>query len=272
MPILSDYHLHSSFSGDSDAPMEEIIQSAIKKGLKYICLTEHMDFQYPYRPDMPDKMFEINTDSYLYDLLRYKKKYESQIQICFGIELGLQECALRDNVIYAKSHDFDFIIASTHVCNGVDPFYPEFYEGRPEEEAYREYFTSILNNVKKFNNFDVYGHLDYVVRYGPNKDLNYRYETYKDIFDEILRYLIENEKGIELNTGGIKKGLTDVHPCTAILKRYKELGGEIITIGSDAHTADHVGDYFNRAEEILKDCGFRYYSVFDGRVAEYMKL
>lgn len=272
MPILSDYHLHSSFSGDSDTPMEEMVLSAIQKGLKYICFTEHMDIKYPYRPDMQDIYFEINTDSYLYDLLSYKKKYENQIRICFGVELGLQDCAVRDNAIYAKSHDFDFIIASTHVCNGRDPYYPDFYEGRPEEEAYREYFTSILNNIKKFNNFDVCGHLDYIVRYAPTKDRNYQYETYKDIIDNILSYLIENEKGIELNTGGLMKGLKDVHPCTAILKRYKELGGEIITIGSDSHTAEHIGSGFYQATQVLKDCGFGYYSVFDGRVAEYIKL
>ena len=272
MPIISDYHLHSSFSGDSDTPMEEIIQSAIKKGLKQICFTEHMDFNYPYRPDMQDKVFELKTDSYLYDLLRYKQKYESEITICFGVELGLQDSVVRENVIYAKSHDFDFIIASSHLCNGVDPFYPEFYEGRTEEEAYREYFISILNNVKKFQNFDVYGHLDYVVRYGPNKDANYNFETYKDIFDSILKYLIENEKGIELNTGGLKKGLKDVHPCTAVLKRYKELGGEIITIGSDAHTVVNVADHFDKAQEVLQNCGFKYYTIFDGRVAEFIKL
>ncbi len=272
MPILSDYHLHSSFSGDSKTPMEEMIKESIKKNLKHICFTEHMDFQYPYHEGVPDKMFEINTDSYLYDLLRCKQKYASQINVCFGVEIGLQDSVVRENAIYTKNHDFDFIIASTHVCNGVDPYYPQYYEGKTEEEAYHEYFTCILNNIRKFSNFDVLGHLDYILRYSPLKDKNYKYETYKDVIDNILKFLIENEKGIELNTGGLKSGLKDVHPCSDILKRYRELGGEIITIGSDAHSCEHIGDYFDRAEEVLIQCGFKYYNIFDGRIAEYIKL
>ena len=130
----------------------------------------------------------------------------------------------------------------------------------------------ILENIKKFSNFDVYGHLDYVVRYGPNKDKEYTYEKYKDILDSILKLLIEKGKGIEINTGGVKSGLKELHPCTSIVKRYRELGGEIITIGSDAHTPEHIASHFNRAEEVLKECGFKYYTIFEKRVAEFKKL
>ena len=272
MPITADYHIHTYFSGDSDAPMEQMIQNAITKGLKRICFTEHMDYDFPYQPfDKPD-MFIVNVDSYLYELLMLREKYKSQIEILFGIELGLQPSVAKENLIFARSHEFDFIIGSSHLCNGKDPYYPEFYEGRSEEEAYREYFNSILDNIKVFHNFDVYGHLDYVVRYGPNKDTNYSYDIYKDVIDPILSYLIENEKGLELNTAGLTKGLKDIHPCTAILKRYRELGGEIITIGSDSHTPDTLGAHFDKAAEILTDCGFKYYCVFANRIAEYLKI
>lgn len=272
MPIKADYHVHSYFSGDSNAPMEQMVQTAIQKGLSHLCFTEHMDFNFPYQSfDKPD-MFVVNTDSYLYELLTLKEKYRSQIELHFGIELGMQPSVLRENLIYSRSHEFDFIIASSHLCNGRDPYYPDFYEGRSEEEAYREYFTSILESIKSFHNFDVYGHLDYVVRYGPNKDKNYSYEAYKDIFDAILMHLIENEKGIEINTGGLSNGLQDVHPCTAILKRYHELGGEIITIGSDSHSPETLGAHFDRVAEILTACGFKYYCVFANRIAEYLRL
>ena len=272
MPITADYHVHSYFSGDCDTPMEQMIQSAISKGLKRLCFTEHMDLDFPYQPfDKPD-MFIVNTDSYLYELLMLREKYKSQIEILFGIELGLQTSIVKENLIFARSHEFDFIIGSSHLCNGKDPYYPAFYEGRSEEEAYREYFTSILDNIKVFHNFDVYGHLDYVVRYGPNKDNNYAYEKYKDVIDPILSYLIENEKGIELNTAGLTKGLKDANPCKDIIKRYRELGGEIITIGSDSHTPDTLGAHFDKASEILTDCGFKYYCVFSNRIAEYLKI
>lgn len=272
MPIQCDYHLHSSFSGDSHTPMEDMILQGIAQGLHTMCFTEHNDFDFPDAPDEPGSRFLLNTDSYLYDLLHYKEKYADKIRILFGVELGLQPEVLRKNAVYAKSYDFDFIIGSSHLCHGLDPYLPAFYEGRTSREAYSEYFQSILENIRKFSNFDVYGHLDYVVRYGPHKDESYSYEEHRDIFDEILRLLIENGKGLELNTGGLKSGLRDLHPCLGVLKRYKELGGEIITIGSDAHDATTIGAHFHRAEEALLACGFTYYTVFEKRVAEFKRL
>ncbi len=272
MPIYSDCHLHSSHSGDSDTPMEEMILQGISQGLTTMCFTEHQDMDYPDTPDGPGSMFLLETDSYLYDLARLKEKYQDKIRILFGVELGLQPEIVRKNAVYAKAYEFDFIIGSSHICHGKDPYYPAFYQGRAEEAAYREYFESILENIKKFSNFDVYGHLDYVVRYGPNMDKEYSYEKYKDIFDAILEHLLEKGKGIELNTGGIKKGMKEFHPCTDILKRYRALGGEIITIGSDSHDTLNIAHSFDKAAEVLKECGFRYYTVFDKRNPEYIKL
>jgi len=271
MAITADFHLHSGHSGDSDAPMEAMIQSAISKGLTHMCFTEHMDLNFPVTPETPAGIFEVNTDSYLYDLLKYKEKYASQISISFGIELGLQASIAREIAIYSKSYDFDFIIGSSHIVNGKDPYYPAYYEGRSEEEAYREYFKSIIDNIKKISNYDVYGHLDYVVRYGPNKDKYYSYEKYKDLFDEILTLLLEKEKGIEINTSSIKKGMNP-NPCMEVIKRYRELGGEIITVGSDAHTPEHIASDFNHAAEILTECGFKYYTIFQNRMPEFKRI
>lgn len=271
MPIRADYHLHSSFSGDCDVPMETMILAGIERGLSQMCFTEHYDIDFPYG-EHPTHIFDLNTDSYLYDLIRLRSKYADSIEILFGVELGLQTHITRQLAQYVKSFDFDFIIASSHVCNQCDPYYPAFFEGRSEEEAYREYFLSIYENIRKFENFDVYGHLDYVVRYGPNKDRDYTYDKYKDIFDRILTLLLEKEKGIELNTGGLQSGLSEPNPCMALLKRYRELGGEIITIGSDAHQSTDIGFAFEKAADILAACGFRYYTVFRGRMPEYKKL
>uniref|UniRef100_UPI004057258A histidinol-phosphatase HisJ family protein n=1 Tax=Acetatifactor sp. TaxID=1872090 RepID=UPI004057258A len=272
MPITADCHLHSSHSGDSSIPIEDMILQGIARGLDTMCFTEHNDYEYPISPDTPEHIFELNTDSYLYDLIHYKEKYADQIRILFGVELGLQPEVLRRNAVYAKSYDFDFIIGSTHICHGKDPYYPPFFQGRTDEEAYREYFECTLENIQKFSNFDVLGHLDYVVRYGTNMDNDYSYEKYMDILDAILKQLIEMGKGLEINTGGLKKGMRDLHPCTDILKRYRKLGGEIITVGSDSHDTNHIADYFDRACNVLKECGFHYYSVFEKRIPEFKKL
>ncbi len=272
MPITADCHLHSSFSGDSDTPMEEMILQGIRLGLTHMCFTEHNDFDYPVTEPDPAGLFELNPDAYLYDFIKLKEKYEGRIRLCFGLELGLQPHLSKRNAAFAKEHEYDFIIGSSHICNGKDPYYPSFYEGRKQEDAYLEYFESILDNLESYNNFDVYGHLDYVVRYGPKKDEGYSYEAYRDILDRILERLIDMEKGIEINTAGLAKGMRQPNPCTGILRRYRELGGEVITTGSDAHSPEQVAYAFGQAADILKGCGFRYYATFEKRRPSFHKL
>lgn len=272
MPITADFHLHSSFSGDSDTPMEDMILRGIELGLTEMCFTEHNDFDYPVTERETPGFFEVNPDAYLYDFLKLREKYEGRIHLLFGVELGLQPHLSLRNAAFAKAHDYDFVIGSSHLCNGKDPYYPSFYEGRAQEDAYREYFESILENLKSYGNFDIYGHLDYVVRYGPKKDEGYSYEMYREIFDKILTRLIDMEKGLEVNTSGLAKGLREPNPCAGILKRYRELGGEIVTVGSDAHAPGQIAHAFDRAAEILKKCGFRYYATFEKRSPSFHKL
>ena len=143
MPILADYHMHSSFSGDSRAPMKDMAARAIALGYQEICFTEHMDLHYPASEECPEDMFLLNTDSYLYDLLRAREKFGEQINIKFGVELGLQPDYLKEISDYARSYDFDFIIGSTHVVQHQDPAFPSYYEGISTEEGYRAYFNEI---------------------------------------------------------------------------------------------------------------------------------
>lgn len=274
MPIKADFHLHSHHSGDSQAPMEAMIHKALELGFDTMCFTEHNDFVlYGVAvPGTDPEAFKLDTETYSRELHRLQKEYADKIQILFGVELGLHHDVVKENNAVAEAHDYDFIIGSSHMCYNRDPYLPAFFENRTEEEAYGEYFQCTLDNIKSFSNFDVYGHLDYVVRYGPNQDRNYTYEKYQDILDPILKLLIEMGKGIELNTSGIYKGLSDFHPCTSILKRYRELGGEILTVGSDAHWPENLGSNFVRAAEHLKSCGFRYYTIFKERKPQFRPL
>ena len=122
MAIHADYHLHSSFSGDSDAPMEEMIRRGIALGLTQMCFTEHMDFDFPVSDISPAGCFVVNTDSYLYVLLKYREIYRDKIRILFGVELGLQAHLVPLQAAYATSKPFDFIIGSSHLCSGRDPY------------------------------------------------------------------------------------------------------------------------------------------------------
>lgn len=266
--MYSDSHLHSSFSSDSDTPMEEMIQTAISKGLSSMCFTEHQDLDFP--PGEFD--FLVDMDAYQQTLSTLAKKYQEQIHIHFGIELGLQPQLGNQLSDFVNSYPFDFVIGSVHVVDRLDPYESVFYENRSEKEAYLRYFTCLLENVKKYSCFDVCGHIDYVVRYGPNKNLYYSYQNYQEIIDEILRVLVNKNIGLECNTGGFKYGLGHPNPTEEILKRYRELGGEIITLGSDAHVPQYIAYEFERAVDILKQYGFSYYTVFEKRKPIFFPL
>lgn len=272
MEVLVDFHMHSSFSGDSEAPMEAMILEAIRMGMREICFTEHMDLDFPAYNPGEEGLFEVDLDAYLKGILEMRKKYGDQIWIGHGLELGLQPQLAAQHARLVRQQDFDFVIGSSHICHGRDPYYPEFYEGRSEEEAYREYFESEIENLRCFSDFDVYGHLDYVVRYGPNRDREYTYEKYRDLLDQVLELLLEKGKGLEINTGGIRYGLKDLHPLSKLLMRYKKLGGEIITVGSDAHKPEGIGRGFVRAAGVLQACGFSHYTVFKNRQPEFRRL
>lgn len=273
--IKADFHTHTYFSGDSETPMKDMMSKARELNLKYMCFTEHMDLDFPVTETDPEGLFEVDTDAYFkeYTLLT-QERYDSDTSFLFGIELGLQPQCANDYSEYIKKYPFDFIIGSSHICNKRDPYWPYFYEGRSEKEAYTEYFESIIDNIRAFDSFDVYGHLDYVVRYGPNQNRDYSYVKYAEIIDEILKLLIEKGKGIEVNSSALapRYHLGQPHPCSDIIKRYRSLGGEIITVGSDAHTTEGIASNFSEVCDILKSSGFKYYSIFKNRKCEFLPL
>ena len=266
--MLWDTHMHCHFSGDSDTSPEDMIKTSIEKGLNGICFTDHLDYDYQEQPGM----FDLDVDSYYKEIISLQDKYKSVQPINFGIEMGLQPHVVEKNNKITKKYPFDFVIGSSHVVHGIDPYYPNYYEGKTEDEAYLEYFESILENIATDADYDVYGHLDYVVRYGPHKKKYYSYEKYADIIDEILRQLIRHGKGFEINTAGFKYGLNHPNPTEEILHRYKELGGEIITIGADGHKPEHIAFDFDKVPDILKNAGFKYYTVFKERKPEFISL
>lgn len=266
--MTTDFHIHSSLSADSKAPMEAMIERGISLGLSMMCFTEHMDFGYVDE----GLNFEVDTDAYYQKYREMKERYLGRIRLLFGIELGLQPHLAKRHTQYLSSYPFDFVIGSSHLVGGLDPYYPKFYEGRTEEACYREYFRSILENLDSFSDVDAYGHLDYVVRYGPNKNQFYTYEHYKDLIDEILKTLIEKDIALEVNTAGYKYGLGAPNPHPDILRQYRRMGGELITVGSDAHAPEHLAYDFFRVKPLLKECGFSAYTVYENRKPRFLPL
>ena len=266
--IQADMHMHTWFSTDSEACPRDMADEAVRKGLKTICFTDHFD-----KDDLEwgeEGIFDV--EAYFVEMQKLQEEYAGKLNIRIGIELGLRTYLKDYYEELTKKYPFDFVIGSVHNvpykkdAEGnilyTDPAAEKLFTDRTDKEAYRLMMETTLENVRTSDCFQTLGHLDYVVRYGKSREKAYSYTDYADIIDEILKLLIEKEKGLEVNSAGLKYGLPFAHPHPDVLKRYRELGGEIITIGADAHKPEHIAYDFAKAEEILKSCGFKYYTEF----------
>lgn len=266
--MKADFHIHSDFSGDSDTPMVEMIERGILLGLDTLCFTEHFDQDFP--PEYGT--FTLDICSYYERLSALKATYASSIEILFGVELGMQKHLGPYYESYVKCFPFDFVIASQHLADGMDPYFPAYWEGKDVHEGIEGYFSELLDNLKKMKDFDALGHLDYIVRYVPEEKRDYSYDAYADYIDPILKYVIERGVCLEVNSAGLKYGLKHPNPTEEVLKRYLELGGENITIGSDAHSPEHLAYDFDDLNQRLAKLGFRYYCTFKGRKMQRRRL
>lgn len=262
----ADYHTHSNFSLDSDAPMENMIISAISKGLNEIAFTDHVDFdkRYPF----------TDYNQYIPYIIDLKEKYKDRINVVFGVEIGLENKWSDLINPFSQQFPFDFIIGSSHAVQTKDLYFDqkEFFSDKTKYEAYSIYFNELYKNILNCPNFNVYGHMDFVSRYGMYDDNSLQYADYKDIIDQILKKIISDGKGIEINTSGFRYGIDAVYPSMDILRQYKNLGGEILTCGSDSHTVSGVGAYIDYAYELAKAVGFKYITTFKNQKPEFVKI
>lgn len=265
--MIPDFHVHTKWSSDSDTPPKEQIEAAIRCGMKQLCITEHQDYDSPvFPPDyfnflIADKGDDDSIKAYIENMTALKEEYADRIELLIGIELGLQPHLGERLQKIRDDYAFDFIIGSTHAFGGMDAEDKRHYENIDIETAVRRYFEEELVNIRAFRGFDVAGHMDFVLRYGPGAAETFSYEKYGDVLDAILLELIHTGRGIECNTSKYKlKNMTNPH--MSIIKRYAELGGTILTFGSDSHVSSRIGEGFREVSKMVEACGIRYYTVF----------
>jgi len=255
---MYDYHLHSHFSGDCQEQMEDIILEAIKKGGKQLCFTDHLDYDYP----TTEIEFEFDPDGFLKVFNTLKDKYKDLIHIQKGIEMGLQAHIIDECEAFNKSFEPEFVICSFHVADKKDLYNGDFFVGRNGQEAWDVYLDDILETLSRFKDYSVVGHLDILKRYNDAvKEVPFEY--YKDKMTDILKIIIKDERGIEVNLSGLRTDLNETLPNKNILKLYQELGGQYITIGSDAHNRYDTYSHFKEALQLLNQLGFDYYTIYD---------
>lgn len=267
-----DTHVHSKVSHDGISYMGEHIEGAKEKGVKEITFTEHYD-------DYSGVATNLKTlDIDYYRKIYLENKNDNVVKSNFGIEIGLRPESYKLISNMVSNNNFDFIIGLSHITCGKDMAYDKsFFENYTPHQAVMNYLNEVLTNVKMYKNeFDVYGHIDYVIRYVikyygsiMNKVC---YDEFRNILDEILLVIINKDKGIEVNTSGIRYGLSSPHPNIEILKRYKELGGKIITIGSDAHKVEDLASHFDIAIDVLEQAGFEEIAVYHNRKPDFIKI
>lgn len=261
---MFDFHMHSIVSFDGHDTPETMARAALAAGLREICFTDHVDDD--PKGIITTQCFDINVYNTAYSGLEMPG-----LVIRRGVEFGMlpgNQQTVRD---YLSRQQFDFVLGSVHYADNEDVYYPPYWNGRTVFEGERKYLEDTLLCVQTHDDFDVLAHLTYIskARFHPtHTPVDYR--QHREIVDEILKVLVSKDKGLEINTSGVDR-CGDFLPGDVYLRRFKELGGEIVTVGSDAHRANRVGQYTDRACETLKEI-FGYVCTFADRQPTFHKL
>lgn len=267
--MFADYHVHTEFSDDSVYPMKTVIQGAIAMGMNEICLTDHVDYgvkidwdcgkQIQYRNGEP--LANVDYPRYMFEIDRMKRLYGNKIRIKTGLEFGIQKHTIPDFQRLFERYAFDFIILSIHQVENQEFWTQDFQRGRSQKEYQQRYYEEMLAVVRDYKDYSVLGHMDLIARY----DLAgvYPFEKVRPVIEDILRIVIADGKGIEVNTSSHRYGLTDTMPSANILKLYRDMGGRIITIGSDSHKPEHLGAYIRETQALLKSLGYKQFCTFE---------
>jgi histidinol-phosphatase (PHP family) len=266
--IEYDCHIHTNYSDDGRASMEEVVLRAAELGLRGVTITDHVDFTYPDA----DFLYAFDFDSYYNEYLNLREKYAGTVDLLIGLEIGVgpRAGAAVDKIMSA--YPLDFVIGSVHDVEGRELHKPEAMAGLDKRAAYEKYLVYLLDSLKAVQAVRVAGHLDFVSRYGPFADPSLKYGDFAGAIDDILKLLIDSGRGLEINTSGYRYGIDNPYPQPEILRRYKRLGGEIVTVGSDAHYARDIGKDFDKAADILKAACFGSIAVYRGMTPEFISI
>lgn len=240
--MLFDTHMHTRFSTDSRMLLEEAISRSQELNLGII-LTEHMDLAYP------------EPEAFTFDVEDYFTAYGPQRsdQLLLGIEIGMRDDCVDANRLIVDGHPFDYVIGSIHVVENIDIYQESFYLSRSKEEVYHQYFDSMISCLEQYDFIDSLGHIDYICRYARFEDPELYYLDFQDDIDLVLSMLAQRDKALEINTRRLflpdaKEALLPVY------RRFRELGGTYVTIGSDAHKPQDIGKGLEVALDMANTC------------------
>lgn len=251
--IMIDTHTHCYHSQDSRAPARDMIEGAIAKGLQYIALTDHYDLDMLGFPQVP----QIDLPRHFEELTILKEQYKGKIQLAIGIECGWAKDVQDDYARNLAPYKLDMTINSVHMIDGKDCYAEGYYDDLPMDKCYDDYLNSVIDSLSAPYRFDSIGHLGYIMRKAPYPDPIMKYTQFGDKLDHILRTIIDKGVALEVNTHTKNLPIRCL-PTIEILTRYREMGGELLTFGSDAHQPIRLADKYDETMERLKVLGYKY--------------
>jgi histidinol-phosphatase (PHP family) len=261
-----DYHIHTSFSPDSGAAMDAACQTAVARGIGEIAITDHLDFG----PD--DSLGTFRPADYLDAITTCRERYDGQLVIRAGVEVGEPHLFASESAAVVARGDFDIVLGSVHYAEGMQAAWREAFFEQPLRQAYESYFRQVVALCAE-GEFDVLSHLDLVKRdawkFGKPYDGP---GPYADMIRSALRSLVERGKGIEINTSPLRRGQPEPCPSLKILRWFRGLGGEILTVGSDAHTPAAVGADLDVAMAMAAAAGFERLATFRRRQIDWLRI
>ena len=268
-----DMHVHSNVSLDSNTPMADSIERALSLGLKGICFTDHLNLVYPEFTDKPDPNCYAEWAVSYKEIEKVRNLWGDQFDILHGMELA--EITLDQNhaIECAKAPGIDYLLGASHTAKG----HADFYYMTFPDQAFCHRITALYldENIRlaKFNMADAIAHIGYPQRYMARQGFSIDLMDYEEQLRELFTIMVHTGQALELNTSGLRQeGFGQSFPNLPALKLYKALGGEMVTIGSDAHRAGDVASKFKEAGEFLCEAGFSHFTIFRQRKPEFIKL
>ena len=280
--MLADYHVHSAYADDSTYPMEQVVRDAIRINLDELCFTEHVD--YGVKPDWDQPAGARFEDghpvtncpypAYFGELERVRERYGTKIRIARGLELGVQTHTIPayERLLERYVKQLDFTLLSIQQVGDREFWNGAFQEGRTQEQFTMAYYEELLGVVERFHGYSVIAHLDLIRRYDPTPGGPLPFSAVRDIVAEILSRVIADGHGIEVNTSGWRYGLDGPQPTDEVLLLYRDLGGRILTLGSDSHKPEHLGAYLRIAQDRLRALGFSQACTYEQGEPKFYEL
>lgn len=262
----ADTHTHSIHSFDGNHSVNSLCENAVKKGIKHLAITDHCEI------DAKDFDFEAFCKNQYKDTDTAKTLFKDKLKVYNGIELGqaIYNKPLAEKIL--KSYNYDFVLGSVHNLENMQDFYFLDYNNYDVTELLNRYFDALIS-LCEWGNFDSLAHLTYPLRYIFGKyKINVELKNFYDKIDTILNLLISKNTALEINTSGLGMEIKDFLPNKEIVSRYRKLGGKYITIGSDSHYKDKIGNFIDEGFDMAKECGFDYITVYENRQPKLIEI